>query len=74
MSNRNDVAKFLVEEHDSSMDVEDGQGISPRSMVFKNQHIPGMAAVNEIMKKHATKKGAETAKETYQQVCKALLY
>jgi hypothetical protein len=57
MSTRNDVASFLVEKHDTSLDAGD---ITPRFMAL---NYPAGASVNEIIKKHAIRKNRKEQKE-----------
>eukprot|EP00978_Attheya_sp_CCMP212_P003707 scaffold7843_cov47-Attheya_sp.AAC.2 len=56
MTNRPDVAKFLLDKHNASIDVADWDGFSPKSMAVK----PGVGMVTEVgpkIMKRAMKQG-----------------
>lgn len=58
MANRLDVAKFLLEKHTASIDIEDYDGFSPKKMVFSNNGSGKFAApdVSALIEKVAKRK------------------
>jgi len=58
MSQRIDVATYLTDKHDASLDVEDRAGTSVRKMSFTPQ-IMGVSSMNQVIRKHALKKNKE---------------
>jgi len=58
MANRLDVAKFLLEKHTASIDIEDYDGFSPKKMVFSDNGSGKFAApdVSALIEKVAKRK------------------
>ena len=62
MSTRDDVARFLLDKHNTSLDVAELSGTTPRAMALNTSPLPG-ATVNEVIKKHAVKKSRKAEKK-----------